>query len=205
MLRTTKGENMENTALSSGQKILYRISGAAAIACGLLLLISVFLSWNNWLIILFKLHAGFSGIQAGMLKGFNIVDLCVLGLTGIAFISFFFIPKGRVLTIIAIVQPFLGIVFYVSTKLTGRSAVMGGLLVLSIALIRNNVFGKVIAVIGLLASVLLLTGDISESMVHSGIVAVFMGIGYILLITWFLLTGIKLFQISQTDRSGIVK
>jgi hypothetical protein len=178
---------------TTGPGILYKAGGMAAFACGLLLLISAFLAWNNWLIILFKLHAGFSGIQSNMLKGFNAVDLCILALTGITFAGFFFMQKGRVLTMIAIVQPFLGIMLYLSTKLAGRSAVMGGLLVLSIVLIKNNVFGRVIAFAGLLASMLLLAGDVSESMVHSGIIAGLMAAGYIILTAWMLAIGVKLY------------
>lgn len=194
-----------NDTLLGKVEMLYKVSGTAAIICSMMLLISainivtrngILGFTNNWLITLYKLHAGYDGYNSGLLKGFNWIDAGILAMTGITFLIFFFLlkEKGRVLAIFAIVQPFLGIILLISTQLAGRSAVMGGLLVLSIALIRSNIFGNVITFGGLAASILLLAGDVSEGMVHSKIIAGLIVFGYVLLIVWFFVMGLNLLR-----------
>jgi len=73
---------------------------------------------------------------------------------------------------------------------------MGAGLVISLVMLRSNIFGKVIAFVGILASVLLLIGDLSTTAnSHSNIIAILIGIGYVLLMTWFFLIARKLFQL----------
>ena len=76
---------------------------------------------------------------------------------------------------------------------------MGAGLVISLVMLRSrsHVFGKVTAYMGVLASVLLLVGDFSIGMAHSNIIATLIGIGYVLLMTWFFLIARRLFQLGS--------
>ena len=95
-------------------------------------------------------------------------------------------------------MPFLGIVIFIATRIAGRSGVMGAGLVISFVMLRSNSFGQVIAFVGILASVLLLAGDLGTTENSpSIIVAVLIGIGYVLLMTWFFLIARRLLQLGQ--------
>ena len=104
---------------------------------------------------------------------------------------------SKIWSIIALVQPFLGIVIFIATNSAGRSAVMGAVLVISFVMLRSNTFSNATAYVGILVSVLLLVGDVSVSIARSSIIAILIGIGYVLLITWFSLVGRRLFQLGR--------
>jgi len=85
--------------------------------------------------------------------------------------------------------------------MAGRSGVMGAGLVISCVMLRSRgrVFGKVIAFAGILASVLLLVGDLNTTAnSHSSFIAILIGTGYVLLMTWFFLIAQRLFQLSRS-------
>jgi hypothetical protein len=76
--------------------------------------------------------------------------------------------------------------------------VMAAGIVISFAMFRSDIFGKAIAFVGILASVLLLVGDFGTTANSpSTIVAILVGIGFVLLMIWFLLIGRRLFQLGR--------
>ena len=196
--------------------LLYKVSAAAALMAGglflvgmLSLLMSVLFpgrtyGWltevqNNWLIVIFKLHAGFRGAQIRLLHVLDILDAVILALVSIMYLGLYAAlwKTSKVWSIVAAVQPFLGIVLFIATQTTGRSSVMGAALVISVVMLRSTIFNKATAYLGIIASVLLLLGDFSAGIPPSVIVASLFGIAYVLIITWFLLIARRLFQLGQ--------
>lgn len=200
---------------------LYKISGAAALLAGVLLLMGMINliiavlqpgtinGWlspfeDNWLIVIFRVHAGFSGAHIGLLHGLDFLDIVILALVGTIYLGLYAALKrtSRIWSIIAAIQPFLGIVLFVATKTAGRSGVMGAGLVSSLVMLWSRTFSKATAYIGILASVLLLAGDLSAGVIPpSTVVATFFGVGYVLLTTWFFLVAQRLFQLGR----GVLK
>jgi hypothetical protein len=194
---------------------LYKISGAAALLAGVLLLVGMINliitvlqpgtinGWlssfeDNWLIVIFRVHAGFSGAQVGLLHGLDFLDTVILALVGTMYLGLYAALKrtSRIWSIIAAIQPFLGIVLFVATKTAGRSGVMGAGLVISLVMLWSRTFDKATACIGILASVLLLAGDFSAGVISPSIVVTtFFGVGYVLLTTWFFLVAQRLFRL----------
>ncbi len=211
----TMNKVADSETADSRRNWLYKTSGAATLTLGALLLIAMIslitaglqpgttsgwfsLFQNNWLVVLFKLNAGFTGAQFDSLYGLNPLDMAILALVATMYLGLYAALKrtSKILSIIAAIQPFLGIVLFIATKTAGRSGVMGAGLVISLVMLRSNIFGKVIAFVGILASVLLLIGDLSTTAnSHSTIIAILIGIGYVLLIPWFFLIARKLFQL----------
>lgn len=211
-------DGFESETTNYRWKWLYKISGTAALLAGMIFLlaaIDLFLpgrqagngnGWttalqNNWLVLVFKLHAGYSGVQIDLLNGLNFLDIVILALVGMAHIGLYAALKrtGKIWCFIALVQPFLGIVLFLITKMSGRSAVMGAGLVSSVVMLRGNIFTRAIAAIGILACALLLAGDFSAGIPPSVIVAALFGIGYMLLIVWFFLVAQRLFQLGHQE------
>ena len=189
---------------------LYTISGMAALVLGIsflsamLSLVTVGLRSSlasNWLIILFELNAGFNGVQFDQLYGPNLLDITLMTLVVVVYLGLYVALRqtSRLWSLIAAVMPLLGIVLFIVTKLAGRSAVMGAGIVISFVMLRSNVFSKVIAFVGILANVLLLVGDFGTTANSpSTMVAISIGIGYVLLLTWFFLIARRLFWLRQT-------
>jgi hypothetical protein len=200
----------------SCRKSLYITGGAAALISGVLFLISaisfiisclwpaVNIGWLsliqcNWLIVIFKLLAGFSGAHAGLLHVLNLLDIFILALVGITCLGLFAALRklSKIWSIIALAIPFLGIILFIATKVAGRSAVMAAVLVISFVMQRSNIFGKLTIYIGIFASMLLLVGDINAGIIHSNIIVALFGTGYVLLTTWFFLIAQRLFQLCR--------
>lgn len=180
---------------------LYTVSGVAALILGVLFLIALIglvvaglqpgsmNGWlspfqNNWLVVLFKLNAGFVGVQFDQLNGLNPLDIAIMALVALMFLGLYAALRrtSRIWSMIAAGMPFLGIVLFIATRLAGRSGVMGAGLVVSFIMLRSNTFGKMTAIAGILASVLLLAGDIGTTAnSHSDLIAILIGIGYVLL------------------------
>ena len=196
---------------------LYQVSGVASLILGVLFLIamtslftaglspSTINGWlspfqNNWLVVLFKLNAGFDGVQFDLLYGLNPLDIAIMALVATMYLGLYAAlwRTSRIWSIIAAVMPFLGIVIFIATRIAGRSGVMGAGLVISFVMLRSNIFGKVTAFVGILSSVLLLAGDFGTTENSpSTIVAVLIGIGYVLLMTWFFLIARRLLQLGH--------
>jgi hypothetical protein len=197
------------------KKELYKFSGGAALILGLLFVIAVIIlimaqlgilnGWlsqlqNIWLIKLLQLNAGINGVSFNMMHGLNLPDIIILVLVFVVHIGLYTTLRrtSKIWSVIALVQPFLGILIFVITEEWGRSAVMGAGLVISIVMLRSNIFGKTIAFLGIMACVLLLVGDFSTSdSAHSIFVAFLIGIGFTLLTIWFFLVGKRLLRLGM--------
>lgn len=197
-------------------KWVYKTSAAATLMAGAVLLIAgidlviaglglgTINGWfslfqNNWLVLIFKLHAGFSDVQANMLHVLNLLDVAILALVGVMCLGIYglFRNISKVLSLITLALPFLGMILFITTGIAGRSSVMGAGLIISLVMLRNNVFSKIIAYVGILANTFLLAGDFSVGFLHSNLIATFFGIGYLLLIAWFFFMGSRLFQLGR--------
>jgi hypothetical protein len=205
----------ETESLDPRWNQLYQVSGAAGMLAGGLFLLALagliggtILSgtssgWfshieNNWLVLLFKWNAGYSGVRFDQLVGPDAIDLLILALVAILFAGLYAALRqtSRVWSVVAAVQPILGLALFIITGLAGRSAVMGAGLVISFVMLRSRIFGKPTAWIGILACVLLLAGDFgSTADTQFTLLAVFIGIGYVLLTAWFFLVACRLLQI----------
>ncbi len=221
-VRLARGDpGVENT--DAVWKGLYQIGGVAALMVGAWLLFgAVDLSlmgpqadtlngWlsllqNNWLVVIFKLHAGFSGVQTNPLYGLNLLDIAIMALVGAVHLGLYAALRrtSKLWSIIALAQPFLGLLIFIATQQAGRSGVLGAGVVISFVMLGSHSFGKATAYGGILASILLLIGDFSEGIVHSNIIAILTGIGYLLLTTWFCLVARRLLQLGR-DGHGSAK
>lgn len=150
---------------------------------------------SNWLVTLFRLHFRAEGVQTGMLLGIRLVDVLVLSFTIILSFGLWFELKktSRIWSLIGMAVPVIGMILFVVTHLAGRSTVMATAMVFSIIMIWSSRFGRSVAVIGILAGTLLLIGDVTESL-HSMTIAMVFAIGYILLLVWYALVGLRLLR-----------
>ena len=200
---------------------LDKVSGAAALLTGILLLVgmlgplsSVLRSSgldesgptypDNWLSVIFKLHAGLRGAQIGMLQGLDLPDIALLVLVAITHLGLYAALRrsSRIWSVIAAVQPFLGSLLFVATGTAGRSAVMGAGLVASFVMLRSAIFSKTTAYSGIAASGLLLIGDFSAGMPPSDMMAALFAVAYVLLIAWFFQIGRGLFEMGRVPHPG---
>jgi hypothetical protein len=205
---------MNSTACVSTQspavRILTRVAGVSAILSALLLLSALAILAgrgfrpasgagvivqveNNWLILLAKLHLRFEGVTTEALRSQNAVDYLIMSLTGIACIGLFLTLRQatQVWSIVGLALPFAGIVLLAITHLTGRSALMAAVIVFSLIMIWTEGYGMLAVCLGLVAGTLLLVGDLSESL-HSRAIGVLMLAGYVSLVAWFLVVGVRL-------------
>lgn len=140
---------------------------------------------GNWLLTIFKIHAGIISNDPNPLFGINLYDIFILILFLIVCASLFKISyrKNRIWFIISMTLLFLGIIVYFLTQLAGRSAFMASGIFISIPLIR--VFkNKTAGLTGISSNLLLLVGDFTVGPQLSFIAPLFL-CGYLLLIFWF--------------------
>jgi hypothetical protein len=194
---------------------LYKTSGTSALITALLLLYAMINMitavllpggvsgvklplQDNWLIVIFKLLAGFSGSQIDLLQVINPLDVAILALVGVTFfgLSAALRRTSKIWSTIALTLPFLGIILFIITRTAGRSVVMIAGIVISIVMLRNDSFNKGIAYMGIVASALLLVGDFTAGVVHSDIITTLFGTGYVLMMIWFFLIAGRLFLLS---------
>ena len=154
---------------------------------------------GNWLITIFRLLTGDPGIQASQLFRLNALDLVLLGLIAATHAGLYCAlhRSRRILAVIALVQPPLGILLFLLTQSVGRCAVMGAGLAMSAAMPGSQDFSKWTGWMGMIASMLLLAGDFGTGMAPSSILAVSTGIGYILLTCWLFVVSCRLFQLAR--------
>jgi hypothetical protein len=196
---------------------LYKISGTAAVIAGALLLIAalnlIVVGFHpgtingrplpfqdNWLVVIFKLLAGFTEVRMSLLHVLNFLDIAILALAGLTVLGLYIALRStsKIWAMIALAQPFLGILLFIATQNAGRSSVMGAVLVISFILLRNKFFNRSTAYLGILASVLLLAGDFTAGLIPpTYLMAALFGLGYVLLILWFFLIGRNLFQLGK--------
>ena len=194
---------------------LYKISGAAALLAGVLLsigaiqLIAAILQpgaqnvWSsllgdNWLVLIFKLHAEFSDALAELLHRLNLLDMVFLAIVGLICLSLstVFGKARKVWSLIACALSIMGLILFITTKTAGRSSVMLAVLIISLVMLGNELFSKVIVYAGILAGIFLLVGDISVG-VQSDMITILFGIGYVLLLAWFFLIAQVFFRLGS--------
>jgi len=196
---------------------IYKISGVAALITGILFLIamiglitevlqpSITNGWlspfeNNWLIVIFKLHAGSLDIHDDPLHGLNLIDIAILALVGtLCFGLRAALGKAsKIWSSVAFALSLITIILFIATHIAGRSTVMLSVLIFSFVMLRNNIFGKATIYAGILAGIFLFVGDLTVG-VHSNIITILFSIGYVLLITWFFLIAQSLFRLGGTS------
>lgn len=195
---------------------LYKIGGVSALTTGLLLLIgmiSLIISilqpritsgWllffrDNWLVKIFILHAEFSDIHAD-LHGLSLLDIFILLFVSVICLSIstMFRNARKVWSLIAFALSVIAIILFLVTQIAGRSTVMLAVLINSFVMFRDKTFSKVFIYTGILAGVFLFVGDLTVD-VHSSIITILFGIGYVLLTTWFFWIAPTLFRLDRTS------
>ena len=188
---------------------LYKVGSASALVLlllflsGVISILNIVNGWltpflDNWLVVLFKVNAGFSGAQLG-LTSFNLLDLFIMALFSVMFLALYFTLRrtSKSWSLVGAAFPFMGIPVFLITGTAGRSALLIGALIMSVGTLRSKFFGKVNAYVGILASVLLFfAGDIATVVFStSNIIAIFIGTGYVLWMVWFFQIARRLFQL----------
>ncbi len=181
--------------------------GGAAVAFAALLLVGLVglivpaagLGLRNWLVVLFGLNSGLGTLPADPLRVFNVFDVVALVLVGVAFLGLWPVLSkiSRVWTAIAIVLPLAGIGVLLATGLAGRSAVMGAGIIVGFLMLKSPGF-KVLAWLGVVANALLLFADFATGTSPVPVVAGAVGIGYLLLVAWFVLLGVRQLRRTRT-------
>jgi hypothetical protein len=185
---------------------LYKVSSAISLLLGGMFILSaigliisiIFIgidsNWfsllqNNWLIVIFKLHAGIINISDDPSHGIHLLDILILVLFSIMCYSLLTVLKktNKIWSLIAFVLSLISIILFIATQIAGRSTVMLVVMIFSIIMLKNKIFDKVTISSGILAGVFLFIGDLTVG-IHSNIITVLFGIGYILLTTWFIRT-----------------
>jgi hypothetical protein len=155
---------------------------------------------NNWLVGLFKLSIG---VQSNF-HAVNLLDLAVMALFCTVSLAFYVAlkPASKIWSLIAAILPFLGIPLFLVTGTMGRSNLLIGGLVVSVVMLRSNVFSRLTAYMGIVASVLLFfLGDIATTILSTSyVIAAFIVVGYVLWMLWFFLIAQKLFQLGRSSR-----
>ena len=141
--------------------------------------------WSPWLAVLYGYNARYRVTSRDALRGVHPVDIALLLLAGATYAGFWPGPgTGHVVWMtLAIAQPLLGVPLLMVTKLSGRSGLMGGALVLSILMLVSGTSAPV-AWLGLSASILLLVGDFGTTTRPSRLLAGALGVGYGALLVW---------------------
>jgi hypothetical protein len=193
---------------------LYIIGSVSALITGMVLLIgeinlifsilnpAITNSWlvffeNNWLILIFKMHAGFNTLPAG-LSGLDLLDMVILSLVSLVSLSLsnVFTKTRRIWSIAPFFLTLIGIILFTVTKIAGRSTVMLDVLIISLLMLKNKTSGNGTIITGILAGVLLLVGDLSVG-IHSNFITILFCMGYMLIIVWFFLIAMSLFRTAR--------
>ena len=177
---------------------MMRVGGIAAVMAAGTLMIGIggFASRNvrlrPWLTVLFGINGESGDVSRDSLKAIQAIDIALLLLAGVTFMGFWPGPGTHQVAwmLLTIALPFAGIPVLFATRLAGRSALMGGAVVLSILMIVGRGWTGV-GYLGLAASGLLLVGDFGTGR-PSRLIATIIGTGYLSLVGWFLWLGTRL-------------
>jgi hypothetical protein len=203
---------------NSRLKKIYLLSGTTTLMLGILFLISAIsiitssilagttCGWhstlpNNWLIVIFKLHAGLINIQDDPLHGLNLLDIFILVVFSITCLGLYINLKksSKIWSLIALTFSLIAIILFLVTQIAGRSTVMLSVLIFSLVMIKDKIYSKVTIYTGILASVFLFAGDLSVG-IHSNVITILFGIGYILLTLWFFLISRTLLWLGNQEK-----
>jgi hypothetical protein len=203
---------------NSGLKNVYKVGGATSLILGVLFLttaicFAISIIWtegnkgwfsllqSNWLIVIFKLHAGLINIQDNPLHGLNLLDIVILVMFSLLCFGLFTALKkdSKIWSLIAFALSLVTIILFFVTQIAGRSTVMLSVMIFSIVMRKGKIFNKVIIYAGIFAGVFLFVGDLSVG-IQSIIITTLFGIGYVLITAWFFMIGRKLFWLGVTNR-----
>ncbi|MGO4340961.1 hypothetical protein [Pedococcus sp. 2YAF34] len=151
--------------------------------------------WSPWLTVLFGFNARYRVTPRDALRGVRAVDVALLLLVGATYAGFWPGPAtGHAWWMtLAIAQPVLGVPLLVITKLSGRSGLMGGALVLGGLMVVDRTWPAV-AWLGVASSLLLLGGDLGTTARPSRTLAGALAAGYVALVVWISLLAVLLFS-----------
>ncbi|HEX9616257.1 MAG TPA: hypothetical protein VGA03_02505, partial [Anaerolineales bacterium] len=78
---------------------------------------------NNWLVVLYKLNAGFSGVQQNLLNVLNLLDIVIMILFGTMSLALYIELRqtNKIWSAVVASLPFLGILVFLVTSTAGRS------------------------------------------------------------------------------------
>lgn len=161
---------------------------------------------NNWLILIFKLHAGLISIQDDPLRGLNLLDMVILALFSITCYGLYIDLKtsGKLWRLIALAFTLIAIILFLISQIAGRSTVMLSVLIFSLVMTKDEAFNKVTTYTGIACSIFLFAGDLTVG-IHSNMITILFGIGYFLLILWFFSISRRLFWLSRhNEESGVM-
>ena len=187
---------------------LFLLGGvAAALLFGAFLIGIMGMLWparivsDNWLIILFNLNFRPFSTQATALNVVSALDIGLMLLFGIVMAAMYPVMSSRskAWAAIAVALPFLGVPIFLATGTAGRSAVLLAGFISSILALRSDFSGAIIGYAGMAASALLLfLGDFgTAALPPSKLLAIFIGLGYILWTIWLLLVSLELLRRSR--------
>jgi hypothetical protein len=150
---------------------------------------------RNWLTVLFDLNFRSNSTPDTALSGFSLVDFVLMLLFGFVMVAMYpiFARRSKPWAAIAVALPFLGILVFSITSVAGRSAVLLAGRVSSILALRSRFGSPLSAIAGMVASFLLLVvGDFGTAALPPSIlIAVGIGVGYLLWMVWFLLVAME--------------
>jgi hypothetical protein len=203
---------------NSRLKKIYLLTGTTTLMLGILFLISAIsfitssilagtnFGWysalqNNWLIVIFKLHAGLINIQNNPLHGLNLLDIIILVVFSVTCLGLYINLKksSKIWSLIALTFSLIAIILFLVTQIAGRSTVMLSVLIFSLVMIKDKIYSKVTIYTGMLASVFLFADDLSVG-IHSNVITILFGIGYILLTLWFFLISRTLLWLGNHEK-----
>jgi len=143
---------------------------------------------NNWLIVIFKLHAGLINIENDPLHVLNLLDIIILVAFSITCLGLYYNLRksSRIWSLIALIFSLIAVVLFIITQNAGRSTVMLSVLIFSFVMKKDKLNSKVTIYTGILASIFLFAGDLSVG-IHSDFITILFAMGYILLTLWFFL------------------
>ncbi len=158
---------------------------------------------SNWLIVMLKMNMGWSNPGLNVI---NALDLSIMALFCVLFLALYSTLRqtSKVLSVIMVCFPFLGIPLFIATGSIGRSTLLVGGLLASLVMLKSKTFTKTTAYIGIIASVILFfIGDLATAFIaSSNIIALCILTGYVLWIAWFLLIAKGLLQFERRRPKG---
>lgn len=138
-----------------------------------------------WLLVLVRVNAGRPGSTLDALHVVRAVDVVLLLLSAATYAGFWPGPGSPAVGWmgLAVAQPVLGVVLLLLTRLSGRSALMGGGLVLAVLMVVDGRWAAG-GWLGAGACVLLLIGDLGTTGRPSRVRTAALVVGYAGLVAW---------------------
>lgn len=178
-----------------------RVGGVASLTAAALLILGIVglyfgspgLGLRNWIVLLFQINSGIGFVPYSTLRIFNPLDVVILVLVALTFLGLWPGPgrSHRIWLSLAIALPIAGIVVLVVTGEAGRSGLMGAGIIVAALMLTSRAF-RGLGYLGLLANLSLLFCDFSTSGRTIPLVAAFVVVGYLLLVTWLILLGLRM-------------